>query len=112
MRTLTLLALLAAPALTACGDSIYGCDFSMTSEARCQERTSSLPTGEAAFKTLCETGQGTYLADGCPKTGIVGGCDITATGSAEDVIDWYYAPKTEAEVRMTCETEGTFTPAP
>ena len=106
--SLPIFVILAASFVTACGDSIYGCNF--TDMSRCQERTSKLPTSEAAFKTFCETGQGAYLTDGCPRDGIVGGCDITATGSGEDVVDWYYAPLTEAEVRMTCETEsGTFT---
>lgn len=102
-------------AATACGDSIYACDFRdpMKTEQRCQERTSNLPVNETAFEGTCETAQGTFLTDGCPRTDVVGGCDITSGPSGENVVNIYYAPMTAADVEQICMTEGsTFVASP
>lgn len=107
--------LLCTGGLLACGDSIYGCDFraASTTEPRCQERTSSLPTSEAAYKATCQAAQGTFVADGCPRTEVAGGCDITAAASGEDVVDLYYAPMSAADVEAKCMAESaTFVAAP
>lgn len=98
-----------------CGDNVYACDFRDPSktEQRCQERTTSLPVSEAPFQGTCETSGGTFLTDGCPRTDVVGGCDITSAGSGEDVVNIYYAPMTAADVQSICDMEGsTFVASP
>jgi len=92
-------------AASACGENIYACDI-RPDEDRCQERTTSLPASEQAFKGTCEASQSTFLTDGCPRDGAVGGCDITTTGSGENVVNIYYAPKTASEVEQICMDEG------
>lgn len=81
------------------------CDFREGSvngpEPRCQER-SGVQGGGETFKTACEALQGEAIEGECPQEGIVLGCDLGG-----DVIDWYYSPKTEEEVKADCENEGT-----
>ena len=108
------IAILLALGLSAggCGDAIYACDI-RPDEDRCQERTTSVPASEAAFKGTCEAAMSTYLTDGCPREDVVGGCDITTSGSLEKVVNLYYAPKTATEVEQICMDEGsTFVASP
>ena len=82
-----------------------GCDFRKDSvngpEPRCQER-SGLQGGET-FAATCSALSGEALDGGCPVEGIVAGCALQAD---ESVIDWYYAPKTVADVEADCANEG------
>ncbi|MEZ4318942.1 MAG: hypothetical protein R3F61_15615 [Myxococcota bacterium] len=114
-RSLALLALtaLGIGALAACsgGDDPYHCDFVATGEEdRCQERTLQVPdpagVTRSGYETLCNTSGGAYGDGPCPEAGRVLGCDITSTGSGEQVVDWYYAPETVASVEETCADEG------
>ena len=103
MKTHSVLTLLAAPALlmvlSSCGGANgIGCDFRAGSlngpEARCQERRG---VQAPAFGPACAAAGGEKLDDGCPRDGIVGGCDL-----GQDVFDWYYAPTTVDEI--TCDS--------
>lgn len=99
--------------LTGCGDgATYHCDFQTAEdpEARCQERQarvvgSGAITSEAFIQT-CELVQGSGADGPCPSEGIVAGCDITAPGSGETVVDWYYAPETRESVEADCASDG------
>lgn len=84
------------------GGGTIACDFRDDDGDRCQERSGIQAANPPAFQATCEASTGSYIDGPCPREGIVAGCD---TGSGE-VIDWYYAPTTEAEVMATCE--GTF----
>lgn len=100
-RTLTITFLFA---LAGCGGGdVDGCDF-RSEEDRCQERVREVadPAGtvSAAFQMTCEAAGGGFLADGCPAEGRVAGCELGS--GAETVTDWYYAPKTRADVEMAC----------
>ncbi len=106
----TIIALLSAVvACTACAipgsDAVVGCDFrdvdeglNNGDEARCQERTGLGATG---FAATCEGLGGTASDDGCDRDGIVFGCNLGESGN-EDVIDWYYAPKTADDATLEC----------
>ena len=87
-----------------CISGSTGCDFRTDSvngpEPRCQERNGL--QGGSTFKATCSALKGTAHDDGCPKEGIVSGCDISGDGT---VIDWYYAPKTVEEVAKICEDD-------
>lgn len=64
-------------------------------------------TQEGVCKTLAATGNGTWKPnERCPAEGSVGGCQ---TKSAPNILqtNWFYAPKTEAEVRAECADDGT-----
>lgn len=87
-----------------CIGSTTSCDFREHSvngpEPRCQERSGI--QGGAAFKASCEALQGEAIDGSCPQDGIVLGCDISGDGT---VVDWYYAPKTEDDVKADCESD-------
>lgn len=99
--TLSLSILVLAP--LGCVGGTTSCDFRDGSvngpEPRCQERSGL--QGGATFKATCE-GLGAEGIDGsCPADGIVLGCEI-----GPDVVDWYYAPRTEDEIKADCADEG------
>lgn len=91
------------------GDDVIACDF-RGDDDRCQDRTGLQAANPVAFQATCETAAGRYLSDGCPREGIVAGCDITSPGSTGSVIDWYYAPTTVADVDRECEGDGEVVP--
>ena len=98
---------------TACGGGdTYHCDFvnSEDPEPRCQERTALVasPGGltSEAFQATCETARGDGGDGPCPTAGIVAGCDVTSTGSGEQVVDWYYAPETAETIAAACAEDG------
>ncbi len=96
----------------ACGLNATGhCDF-RTKEQRCQERE-GLPTTLAALQGLCSTAQGTYGDGECPRTGVIGGCDMSEF--ANPVRDWYYPDAahnvtTAEQVKTKCEGKPFLTP--
>lgn len=69
-------------------------------EPRCQER-SGFQGGET-FKAACDALQAKPIDGPCPDDGIVLGCEV----GGSDVIDWYYPPKTEDEVRADCDADS------
>jgi len=89
-----------------CGalDKTSGCDF-RPKENRCQERTVAL-TSQSVWEATCKAiPNSTYLADGCPRAGALGGCDQSEP--ANPITDWYYpdAAKgftTAAQVMTEC----------
>ncbi len=87
------------------GDDTIACDFRAESD-RCQDRSGTQAASPLAFEATCEAAAGDYLDGPCPRSGIVGGCDI----DDGDVIDWYYAPKTLADVEFACEGDGEVVP--
>ena len=91
------------------GDDLIACDF-RTDDNRCQDRSGLQAANPIAFEATCEAAAGSYLSDGCPREGVVAGCDITSPGSSGRVIDWYYAPTTAADVELACEGEGEVVP--
>jgi hypothetical protein len=103
MKTRSLLLALglgAASLSSACGvEGAVGCDFreggANGAEDRCQERSG---LGAPVFSAACETLQGTVVEGGCPREGIVVGCQVGEEGDGTPVIDWYYAPMTREEV--------------
>ena len=110
MMMLTFSAVLVAP--FACVDlalplgGTTGCDFREDSvngpEPRCQERNGV--QGGDTFASVCKGLEGEAIDGGCPDAGKILGCQLQGDGT---VIDWYYAPKTVAEVEMDCANEGT-----
>ena len=80
------------------GPNGIGCDFREGSlngpEDRCQERRG---VQAPAFGPSCAAAGGETLDDGCPREGIVGGCDL-----GQDVFDWYYAPTALDDI--TCDS--------
>lgn len=97
--------LLLGPLACALGGGTTGCDFRDGSvngpEPRCQERSGL--QGGTTFSTTCSALSGKAIDDGCPRAGIISGCDISGDGT---VIDWYYAPKTVDEVAKSCADDG------
>ncbi len=104
LKTLTVLVVLGA-SVTFSGCGFFGdtgCDFREVDEDglnngpedRCQERRGLQGTG---FGATCEGLGAKAVTGGCPREGIVAGCEIGA-----DVIDWYYEPMTRAEVEDAC----------
>jgi hypothetical protein len=87
-----------------CANAV-GCDFREApdgrQEDRCQERRGFQALG--AFGATCDGLGGETIDGGCPTEDIVAGCDLGGDG---DVIDWYYPPKTRADVEAECEGEG------
>jgi hypothetical protein len=99
----SVMVLASAMALGGClGGNTIACDFRAAHE-RCQDRSGVQAANPLAFQGTCEAAGGAYLDEACPRDGIVGGCDM----GDGDVIDWYYAPRTEADVASECEGEGT-----
>lgn len=103
--TRILISALACFVLSGCGIlASSSCDFrdggANGSEPRCQERVDSLAA--EAFKATCGVAQGASANGKCPRTGAVGGCEIGTQGDGSKVNDWYYPPKTRAEVEMEC----------
>lgn len=91
-------------ASSGCIGATTSCDFREDSvngpEPRCQERSGF--QGGAAFKAACEGLEGEGIDGSCPQDGIVLGCDISGDGT---VVDWYYAPRTEDDVKADCESD-------
>jgi hypothetical protein len=94
----------AVAVLAACAGGA-SCDLREADDPpRCQERTGL--QGTPLFSEFCDPVGGTGVNGGCPDADqIVGGCRQTSVGG--EIIDWYYAPVTEDEVRATCGDEGT-----
>lgn len=92
-------------ALSGCIGGKTSCDFRDGSvngpEPRCQERSGI--QASTAFSTTCSALQGEAIDGACPQDGLVLGCDISGDGT---VVDWYYAPKTEDEVKADCESDN------
>lgn len=89
--------------LCACGKGSASCDF-RDAEPRCQERVETLDT--TGFKATCDAAGG-KSADGlCPRDGIVAGCVIGDQSDGSEVIDWFYAPKSQTEVKTACDNAG------
>ncbi len=88
------------------GDGEAGsCDFrkAANSEPRCQDWTSTLPSAKDSYKLACDSSGGLFSEDSCPRADSVGGCkQVTNNADGSDVIDFYYAPRTTDDVKMTC----------
>jgi len=107
-------------ALAGCGgvDPLSGtvsCDFRAGSlngpEPRCQEWQNSLVA--TTFESTCNIAKGKYAAGQCPRDGIVAGCQQKTDNADNSItIDWYYAPKTEANVQSECKSPNTFKAKP
>lgn len=89
-----------APLLTGCSEAV-GCDFRDVEsglnngpEDRCQERTNLQAAG---FDVTCDGLGATSIEGGCPREGIVFGCEI-----GPDVVDWYYEPHTADDAALEC----------
>lgn len=84
-----------------------GCDFRdatlASPEPRCQERSG---LSSAAFTAACKGLQGKTVKGGCDTETSVGGCDVGAQGDGTRVVDWYYSPKTAADVQAECDGDG------
>jgi hypothetical protein len=98
-------ALFALTTMSACGGfgSYVACDFREGSlngkEDRCQERYGiSAPT----FEQACKASGGKSSSGRCPSTGVVGGCELGTQGDGTKVVDWYYAPMTQANAKKEC----------
>ena len=81
------------------GNLVVSCDF-RSSENRCQERRGTQAANPLAFQSICETANGVYSSNACPTASIVAGC------RDGDVTDWYYPPRTMAEVQAECAEDG------
>ena len=98
--------------LSGCGLNSTGhCDF-RPKESRCQERE-GLPTTLAALQQLCGASGGTYADGACPRTGVLGGCDLSEI--ANPVRDWYYPDAahnltTADQVKMQCSGKPFLSP--
>lgn len=101
----------AACTLVLSGCGVFGgssaCDFREGSsngpEPRCQERVDTISA--EVFKGAC-TAAGGKPSDGtCPREGVVAGCMIGVQGDGSKVNDWYYAPKTRADVMNECGSD-------
>lgn len=110
MARITLVALAILAAVGCGGNNVYHCDFTNSEdpEPRCQERSNDIPGPGAAltaetYQETCEAVQGDGGDGACPD-GAVAGCEYPE-GGAERVIDWYYAPKTLADVEAECEDD-------
>ena len=98
-------------ALPHCGAGDAHCDFQKKGQARCQERLSTVAA--FAFKQTCSTALGESGDGPCPRENIVAGCDIGTQGDGSHVTDWYYTPKTMADVESACTSDnGTLLPKP
>lgn len=93
-------------ALTGCSTAV-GCDFREVEdglnngpEPRCQERTGFQA---ASFGPACAALSAKVVEGGCPRDGIVFGCEVSGGGG--DVVDWYYPPKTRADAETECGSE-------
>lgn len=88
--------------LAACGGGA-SCDLREAEDPpRCQQRTGV--QGTPLFSEFCDPIGGTGVTGGCPDPDlIVGGCKQGSVGG--EIIDWYYEPVTEDEVRTICEEE-------
>lgn len=112
MRKILSLAVFLSVAIGCGATNTYHCDFrtSENPEDRCQERSNNIPGGgrlaQETFKETCEAVLGDGRDGACPRDDVVAGCDITATGSGEDVIDWYYEPETLESVQTACDNDG------
>lgn len=95
-----------------CGGGFVGCDFRSGSkngaEPRCQDANGLIAT-TGTYQSTCQAAGGQYLASGCPSAGVVAGCEQkTNNADGSTAIDWYYAPKTAAEVQTSCTSPDTF----
>lgn len=106
-----ILLILLAVSAAGCGLPIGGsssCDFRTQSvngpEPRCQERVNTV--SPEAFKAACKAANGVEASGTCPRGGSVGGCFIGSQGDGSKVNDWYYSPKTQAEVKMECARDN------
>ena len=91
-----------------CGGGNYACDF-RTKQPQCTDWRDLLGpavTQEGICKTLAATGEGTWKPnERCPATGSVGGCQVASPVSKQT--NWFYAPRTEADVKAECTKDGT-----
>lgn len=101
-------ALLISAILFGCdvGDVTTACDFRAEEKSlpRCQERSGLMLDG--AFESLCTSGKGTFIDGACPTDARIGGCELDSGDAGRNrVVDWYYAPSTEADVKAKCVDE-------
>lgn len=101
VTTLTILTIASFP--SGCAEAV-GCDFRDVDgglnngpEDRCQERTGVQAIG---FDAACEGLGGAAIEGGCPREGIVFGCEI-----GPDVVDWHYTPTTIDEAQSECGSD-------
>ncbi|MFO0595249.1 MAG: hypothetical protein U0228_08090 [Myxococcaceae bacterium] len=91
------------------GGGNYSCDFRPKSPQCTDWRDLIGPavTQQALCKTLnASAGEGAWTANmKCPATDSVGGCQ-TNTGAGKQT-NWFYAPRTEADVKSECASDGT-----
>lgn len=116
MRVLKVLAAL-SPLAFGCGlgGGTTGCDFREGSlngpEPRCQDWIGGVVG--VSYEQTCKTAGGKVCSGGCPHDGIVAGCEQkTSNADGSRMIDWYYSPKTEAQVKADCTSPDTFQPKP
>jgi hypothetical protein len=89
------------------GDQTTACDFraTETSLPRCQERSGLMVDG--TFESLCGAGKGTFIDAACPTDSRIGGCELDDGSAGRNrVVDWYYAPAAEADVKAQCTDDG------
>lgn len=94
------------------GGGFVGCDFRNATkgnaEPRCQDANGLVAT-TGTYQSTCTASGGVFQAGGCPTAGIVAGCEQkTNNADGSTAIDWYYAPKTSAEVQTSCTSPSTF----
>lgn len=107
--TRVLVVAVSAVVLSGCGvlGGSSACDFRQGSvngpEPRCQERVNTISA--EAFKGACKVAGGISSDGTCPREGVVAGCMIGVQGDGSKVNDWYYAPKTRADVMSECGSD-------
>lgn len=107
--TRILVVAVSAVVLSGCGlfNASSACDFREGSangaEPRCQERVNTISA--EAFKGACTVSGGKPSDGTCPRDGSVAGCMIGVQGDGSKVNDWYYAPRTRAEVTSDCGSD-------
>lgn len=112
MKTRSVLTLVAVSVLSGCGSLLggdYACDL-RPADPQCTDwrgLVGPAVTQEAVCATLREAKNGGSWKpnEKCPAQGSVGGCQ-TNSGVGRQT-NWFYAPKTEAEVRTECTNDGT-----
>ena len=96
--------------LASCGSLVggnYACEL-RPAEPQCTDWRNLIgvaTTEEAVCKTLIMTGSTWKPNEKCPAAGSVGGCQTDTTVGLQT--NWFYSPRTEADVRAECTSDGT-----
>jgi hypothetical protein len=103
------LSLAMLPGCGGLGGSNYACDLRPT-DSQCTDWRSLVGpaiTQEGVCKTLNSLGSGGSWKpnEKCPAAGSVGGCQVNSGIGLQT--NWFYAPRTEMDVRAECTSDGT-----